>query len=261
MNLGTLPFSDCLFLSDVHLGGFGHDTDRRLEHELGALIQHCTEKKIAIIILGDLFDYWMEYPQLNYRPDIGDRILPLFKAYNKSIFPIPYITGNHDHWTFGFLEEQGFRISKDYILTKINGSNILLCHGDGFTGAQFGLPLPLMHRILKSDAFVKWYQKILPPQTGLKVMKAFSGWNQRFPDHNPEPLNRWAVSCLRNYDFNVIICGHDHIPRVETLSYGRYINTGAFYQHKTLVLHKNREFKLVTWHADTFEFKPVHDQL
>ncbi len=260
MKLGSPPFSDCLFLSDVHLGGFGKAKDLQLEADLTALIRYCSSESIAIYILGDLFDYWMEYPKKQFHPDLGDRILSVFEEYNQTTFPIPYITGNHDHWTYGYLEDRGFRICKDYIETEIDHQQVLLCHGDGFMDGRFGLKLPLMHQILKSEAFVRFYQRMFPAETGLKLMKAFSAWNQQFPDHNPEPLNSWAEHCSRNYDFNVIICGHDHIPREETLSCGRYLNTGAFYQHNTLVLHKNREFRLVTWYAEEHDFKPVLDQ-
>jgi UDP-2,3-diacylglucosamine pyrophosphatase LpxH len=260
MKVGSPPFSDCLFLSDVHLGAFGTKTDRQLEEELSLLIRYCRDHKIAIHILGDLFDYWMEYPKRDFHPDLGMQLLPLFREYNKEVYSIPYITGNHDHWTYGYLEELGFRLSKDYIETEIDGHKLLLCHGDGFADGSFGLKLPLMHRILKSDAFIKIYQQLLPPGPGLKVMKAFSSFNQRFPDRDPEPLNSWAENCLRNHDFNVIICGHDHIPRAETLSCGLYLNTGAYFEHKTLVLYKNREFRLVTWHADELNLKPIVDQ-
>lgn len=52
-----------LFISDVHLGAFDKATEKEIEDELIALINHCCEQKIKIYILGDLFDYWMEYPK------------------------------------------------------------------------------------------------------------------------------------------------------------------------------------------------------
>lgn len=51
-----------LFLSDAHLGGFSKEKNRKIEEDLIELVDYCLEQQIQIAVLGDLFDYWMEYP-------------------------------------------------------------------------------------------------------------------------------------------------------------------------------------------------------
>ena len=51
-----------IFISDVHLGAFDKAKEAEVENDLITLINYCCAHKIKIYILGDLFDYWMEYP-------------------------------------------------------------------------------------------------------------------------------------------------------------------------------------------------------
>ena len=71
-----------------------------------------------------------------------------------------------------------------------------------------------------------------------------------------EELKKHAKRVLGEKDIDVIIMGHDHIPRVETFSEGTYINLGTFFYHKTVALYNNGEYQLVRWRASDKEFVP-----
>jgi len=66
-----------IFLSDVHLGALRPDQNEKLENELIELIRHCSENGIKIHVLGDLFDYWMEFPE--YTPPLGNKLFAQFR--------------------------------------------------------------------------------------------------------------------------------------------------------------------------------------
>ncbi|NIU01308.1 MAG: hypothetical protein GWN62_08805, partial [Aliifodinibius sp.] len=95
-----------LFISDVHLGGFSDNKNERIESELIQLINYCQRNDIHLAVLGDLFDYWMEYP--DFVPNLGRKLLDRFESFNKELGPTLYITGNHDNWTRNHLEDRGF---------------------------------------------------------------------------------------------------------------------------------------------------------
>lgn len=244
----THPISGrCLFLSDVHLGGFSPSRNESLEKELINLIDYAEENEYQLFVLGDLFDYWMEYP--DHIPGLGREVLMRFKAYNRSFGPTLYITGNHDSWTNGYFSETGFDVERDFRILELPGKNVLLLHGDGLADGAFDYPRPLLHRLLRNSAFVSTYQTLFPPRAGLNIMKQFSKINRLLRQNYtiaPE-LDRWAEETLEESDLDGIICGHDHQPRVRNFSFGTYLNLGTFYKHRTLAAYNNDEFNLVVW--------------
>lgn len=251
-----MDFEQQVFISDVHLGAFSKETNEQIEQDLIALIHHCTVHKIEIHVLGDLFDYWMEYPEKGFVPSLGRNVLDAFEEYNTTVAPALFITGNHDNWTFGHFKERGFEMEANFRLKEIREKRFLLMHGDGVAASKIDFPRAAFHRILRNPAFVSTYQKILPPEHGLATMKLFSSVTRRRNNHNPEPLNRQAKKIFGKNNLDFIISGHDHVPRVETFSRGIYINLGTFFNHRTLALYNNKGLNLVTWKAASKKFLP-----
>lgn len=246
----ALQDSTQVFISDVHLGAFDDQTNQKIEDDLLALIRHCRSLRASIFILGDLFDYWMEYP--NQIQPLGAAILYDLSDYSKNIAPVTYITGNHDNWTLGHFEQLGLTVESEFI--EINDNSVLLLHGDGISDPNFNLPRPLMHRILRNRNFISLYRKIFPAPTGVWLMKKFSSINRYFGKENTMKLDKWAKEMLKNSSYDKIVCGHDHIPRKETFPFGTYINLGTFFDHRIVLVNTNGQFNLVRWSADEKSF-------
>ncbi len=244
-----------LFLSDAHLGGFSAEKNARVEIELIELVEYAKNNQFQIAILGDLFDYWMEYE--NYIPQVGSHVLDRFatyNAYNSSL----YITGNHDNWTQGYFGKLGFDVESDYRLLSIGEKKVLLLHGDAIGEDLENLKRPFLHRIMRNKLFVKLYKTILlTPKRGVKLMKQYSRFTNFLSGQaDPSPLDKWSQKMLRRKDIDVIICGHDHMPRVHKYNFGTYLNLGTFHHHKTLVTYNNSQFKLVYWNSKEQELAP-----
>lgn len=241
------PTAPLLFLSDAHLGGFSEEKNEELEQQLIHLIDYCQAHGIKIFVLGDLFDYWMEYP--GYVPDLGKNLNKRFEQYNDELGPTLYITGNHDNWTRSYFEDIGFWIESEYRKLVIGDQKLLLVHGDGILDESGHLKRPPMHRLLRNETFVSYYQKLLPPKAGLWTMKWFSRLNRLFGSlrADPVPLNAWGEDTLEGTDIDIIICGHDHFPRKKEFNFGTFLNLGTFYKHRTMALYNNRGFNLVVW--------------
>lgn len=245
-----------IFISDVHLGAFKEEKNEKIEHDLLGLIQFCTETKSHLYILGDLFDYWMEYPNQDHTPSLGLEVLDALENYNARVKPALYITGNHDNWTFGHFVERGFDVENEYRIITINQKNYLLMHGDGSFGKREDLIRPGFHRVLRNKIFIKTFQTVLPAKVGLKTMKTFSAVSKLKNVKNPVPLNNHAETILKNQDVDFVLMGHDHVARKETFTNGTYINLGPFFEHRTVALHNNDHIDLVKWQANTKEFVP-----
>lgn len=243
-----------LFLSDVHLGAFTSEFNKQLERELISLIEYCTHNSIHIHVLGDLFDYWMEFGDIV--PDLGKNLLSAFSEYNSEVLPATYITGNHDNWTEGYFESIGFNIFDEYKELFETEKKIFLLHGDGLKDPKFELPRPFFHRLLRHPVFVRLYKKLLSADAGIDLMRQFSTYSRDNPSDDPQRLSNWARYFLKENDYQFIIAGHDHHPRVETFSFGTYINLGTFYADKTVGLYTNGDCNLVRWDADSNTFIP-----
>jgi len=244
-----------LFISDAHLGGFSEQENQRIESDLIQLINYCQRNQIQLAILGDLFDYWMEYP--DYVPKLGQKLLERFKDYNRKMGPTLYITGNHDNWTRQHFTDLGFLLKHEQVELTINETTLMVLHGDGLKNPDLQLQRPRMHRLLRAPKFIDIYQKVFPPKMGITLMKYFSKltrtleWNPNKKDR----LNKWAGHQLKATDLDVLICGHDHMPRRKQFTFGTYINLGTFYRHKTMALYNNDAISLVCWESDTQSLK------
>jgi len=248
-----------LFLSDVHLGAFDESTNSKIEQSLLALINYCLEHSIQMHVLGDLFDYWMEFG--TKIPDLGSNLLTSFSEYNQRFKPVTFITGNHDYWTEGYFEELGFDVQSEYSQIADNDVKIFMHHGDGLKDPKFRLPRPFFHKILRHPLFVRFYKWILSPDVGLEIMRQFSSQSRSNPSDDPERLNQWSKSFLKETNYQYIISGHDHHPRVETFPFGTYINLGTFYGDKTVGIYTNGECRLVKWDEKNRTFTPFKSDL
>lgn len=249
-----MNFDQHVFISDVHLGAFSAKTNQQIEQDLIALIDHCIKEHIEMHILGDLFDYWMEYPEKGFVPALGKNVLDAFECYNKEVTPALFITGNHDNWTFGHFKERGFEIESNFRLKEIGKKRFLLMHGDGVAATKIDFPRAAFHRFLRNPKFIETYQKILPPEQGLAAMKMFSSLTRRRNNQNPEPLNRQAKKIFKKHKLDYIITGHDHVPREETFTHGYYINLGTFFNHRSMALYNKNGLQLVNWQAASKKF-------
>lgn len=254
-----MPFKEHLFISDIHLGAFSGDQKEEIEERLIALIDHAISNQSKLYILGDLFDYWMEYPDRGFVPEISPAITVKLREYNSTVTPALFITGNHDNWTFGYFKELGFDVENEYRIIELGDKKILLLHGDGYFDKEGNFTRPLFHRMLRNKGFIKVYQKLLSPKPGLGLMKTFSDVTRKRNYLNPKPLSQHAERILKQMNLDLVLSGHDHIPRSETFSHGRYINLGTFFGHSTMVRYNESGLDLVIWHGKAREFVPFSD--
>lgn len=246
-----------IFISDIHYGAFREETNAEIERDLLSLVDYCEKENAVLHILGDLFDYWMEYP--GTLPGLGQGILQRFSRYHQNAEPTLFITGNHDNWTRGYFKSMGFDVEKNYRIKNYGNSTVFLHHGDGLDNSELGLPRPLSHRVLRNKWFVKLYQTLFPPNVGLGIMKRVSRTHRANPVISPEKLNKWSRKFLKNRDVDLILSGHDHLPRLIRFDFGSYINLGNFYQHRTIVEYTNGTFRLVVWNGDQQTCTPFED--
>ena len=162
--------SHILFLSDFHLGVPDAATSKEREVKICALIDLYKDNLSEIFLIGDVFDFWMEYktcvPKGFYRlfgklAELADRNIP-----------IHYFTGNHDMWMQDlFSTEFNAIIHRKPITIDRQGKKIFIAHGDGLG------PGDTTYKLLKvffASPICQFLFRWIHPDIGIKLASFFS---------------------------------------------------------------------------------------
>lgn len=245
-------FDKHIFISDVHLGGFDSKTNEEVESIFFSVLDWAKKEQYKIHFLGDIFDYWMEFKS-GFYPNEFKIVLDELKKIYVYQGPTLYITGNHDNWTLGHFEQLGMEVEKDYQFLELEKNKFLLMHGDGLLQKDGQLKRPLLHRILRNSIFLWFYKNLFKDRTGIKLMHWFSLVNRKYRPTSAKDaikLDSWFKTFSDELNVSFILCGHDHNPRTISLNHTKYINLGAFYEHKTFAVYTKSELKLVYWNHE-----------
>ena len=147
------------FLSDAHLGSLAIPHARMQERRLVRFLDSIKTKASAIYMLGDMFDFWNEYRYVV--PKGYTRFLGKLSELTDSGVEVHFFTGNHDLWTYGYLQDEcGVVVHKAPVTTEILGRVFYLAHGDGL-----GDPDPkyrLLHALFHSRVCQRLLNAIHP---------------------------------------------------------------------------------------------------
>lgn len=118
------------FLSDSHIGSRALPDWRAHERKVCAFLREIAADASAIYLLGDIFDFWYEY--LWAKPKEYALTLDTLRSIVDSGVEVHYFIGNHDIWTFGWLEQRtGVTLHRHAEELIIGGQRFFLAHGDG----------------------------------------------------------------------------------------------------------------------------------
>lgn len=239
-----------LIISDAHLSSEEKSTPCDTEKSLIEVLDYCEEHSIHLLFLGDIFDYWMEYP--NKIPNLAQNFRNRLSDFAKKSSPVIMITGNHDNWTRSYFESIGITLLHDELQLNTCAGKTLFLHGDGLKNSLYTFPRPLFHRILRNRLFIQFYQFIFPHSTGLRLMRWFSNYSRKRQRPDPSRLNEAAQQWITSQLADVVITGHDHVARKIKFEDGTYWNCGCFSSDKTALLYTNGVFNLVKWEHHHF---------
>jgi len=199
------------FLSDLHLGAYP-DTEKTSVPLLMGFLDHVSESRGRLFIVGDLLDFWFEYPTVV--PRYPFRLLAHLKCMIDGGCPVTYVAGNHDYWMGDFLKnEVGVEPVTDILETSIEGKRFFISHGDGIaTTGQLG------YRALKSflhSRFVTTSFRILHPDVGLRLASRFSKMSRRRSSKNSNGPNlKSFLERKASEGFDFVVLGHLHRPHM-----------------------------------------------
>lgn len=185
----------------------------------------------ALLVNGDLFDFWFEYRRVI--PRTGFRVAGALAALRKKV-PIVMIGGNHDRWGGDFWRKDldiGFHPFRTRF--AIGSRQVLATHGDGLTEQHWSATL--MHHLTSNRLIVGTF-RALHPSVGFWLADRMSHGlgnttrDQEVLDRAAVRQREWAERTLRETaDVGLVIMGHTHRPALTAPLPGKqYLNPGAW---------------------------------
>ena len=213
------------FLSDAHLGSLSSKHPRMQERRLVRFLDSIKEKASAVYLLGDMFDYWFEYKYVV--PKGHTRFLGKLSELTDMGVEVHFFTGNHDIWTFGYLEREcGVIVHRKPITVELGDKVFFLAHGDGL--GDDARKLLFLRKLFHSRTCQKLFSTIHPRWTmpfALNWAKHSRKQNEdgketKYLGEDKEHLILFATDYLKTHDnIDFFIFGHRHIELDLALSH------------------------------------------
>ncbi|MDR2653036.1 MAG: UDP-2,3-diacylglucosamine diphosphatase [Prevotellaceae bacterium] len=239
------------FAADVHLGlGAGTNATERENAFVNWLDKIKTDAEI-IFLLGDIFDFWFEYKYVV--PRGFTRVLGKLAELTDSGIVVHFFTGNHDMWTFDYLEnETGIKVHKKPYVTTLYGKKFFVAHGDGLGKDSKGY---IFLKYIFSCKLIQWIFAFLHPRIGIGIAKAWSkrsrlnrGLSENFNENN-DRLLAFAKQKLNETHIDFFVFGHRHTPiQIQLQDDSLFTIVGewirgreyAVFDKKELTMHKHK---------------------
>lgn len=231
-----------LFLSDLHLGRGTAEATRAAERDAVALLRaHEGEvlhgdPESAVVLLGDVFDQWIEYRHVV--PKHGARLVGLLADWADRGARVVYAVGNRDPWHVDFFAGLGVTVVRGGARLRLSGWDTYIAHGDRETLPR-GAAGRLSHRLqplLRSPAMARLYRTALPGDAGFALARHVA---RRFGTQGaPEPEATAALAAaarqrLATTDANLVAHGHVHETALDAGTDGTYLNPGYWFGQRT----------------------------
>lgn len=215
------------FISDLHLGARYPGLDPGRE----ALVLRFLEEKASagshLFILGDLFEFWMEYRR--FVPKEHFRILAALENLARNKVEVHYLSGNHDFNLGPFFREQmGLRVHTDEIRMELQGKRILMLHGDGLAPSDW--KYRIMKKVLRHPLSNRCF-KLLHPDFGMGLALATSKASRDQHQNRPRKMDEYESAgraLLAEGGLDMLIHGHTHAAFVKAFPEGVYVNSGEW---------------------------------
>ena len=237
------------FASDFHLGAPNKKESLDRERTIISWLNEIKNDASEIYLVGDIFDFWYEWKRAVPRGYV--RLLGALAEICDSGIPVHFFTGNHDLWTFGYLEDEiGMQIHREPIQVELQGKKCFIGHGDGL-GPGDG-KYKILKKVFTSNV-CQWLFSRLHPNASFGLANYFSS-KSRIANIEKDAIytgeeNEWLVSYSREIlsksPQDYFIFGHRHLPLdIDLTKTSKYINLGEWVNYNSYGVLENGRFAL-----------------
>ncbi len=215
------------FISDLHLGALYSDLNPEREKILVRFLEEKAALGQQLFILGDLFEFWMEY-RFYIQKDHFRTLAALGELVKKGV-KVYYLSGNHDFNLGEFFQKTlGIEVHTKPLSISLQGKKMLLLHGDGEAKSDWKYRIlnKIMVHPLANTCF-KWVH----PDLGMALARSLSKLSRDQHHNKPRFMEEYeaaSLNHLRKSGADILMHGHTHAAFVKTFPEGIYVNCGEW---------------------------------
>ncbi|MDH5608077.1 MAG: UDP-2,3-diacylglucosamine diphosphatase [Cyclobacteriaceae bacterium] len=250
LSIPVVPGRRIYFASDFHLGAPDRMQSLERERKIIRWLDQVKKDAAAIFLVGDIFDFWFEYPHVIPKGFI--RFQGKLAEIRDMGIPLYFFHGNHDMWMFDYFQKElDIPIYRDSLILETGSHRLFIAHGDGLGPGDH--TYKLLKKIFRSP-LAQWAFKWLHPSLGMALANSWSAKSRIANDikgHDYDESSEWLLDFCREMEIkdhhDYYIFGHRHLPlEIEVSPASQYINLGewvlactyAAYDGKTVNLLK-----------------------
>jgi UDP-2,3-diacylglucosamine hydrolase len=236
------------FVSDAHFGlnaGAHGANEREKATRFRELAAEMRTRAASLYILGDLFDFWIEY-RMAIRPDYFP-VLHELRGLVEAGVRVQYLTGNHDFALGPFLQKiVGVSVSHYALDVELQGRRVHMRHGDDVLKEN---PLAAVLR----NRFCQKLYRAIHPNIGIRLGMYFSAMSRKKHDsveiseEAREKYRQAARSCMNAQKCDLVIYAHTHHAELMNYREGEYCNIGSWMKHYDYAVMRGGKIQLMRW--------------
>ncbi|HUF27564.1 MAG TPA: UDP-2,3-diacylglucosamine diphosphatase [Gemmatimonadaceae bacterium] len=229
--------------SDTHLGA----APAEVETAVLAFLRHVRTQASALLINGDLFDFWFEWRSVI--PRRGFRVVAALADIQEAGVPVTLIGGNHDCWGGEVLrKDAGISYQLGAWEGTLAGWRARVEHGDGLRPER-DRGYRRLRRVLRHPVSVRLFRAMHPDWgTRLASLTSHTSRSRHLRDDGVE-IRQIGLELLRSRpDLELLVFGHSHVAALErTPAGGVYANAGAWLDAPTFLRLTEERIELRRW--------------
>jgi UDP-2,3-diacylglucosamine hydrolase len=242
---GDESIGPAYFLADAHLGTESPERENAKRSDLLAFLEHLNRRCSTLFLVGDLFDFWFEYP--GRAPERHGEVLRALSDLSRSGAVIQFLGGNHDYWAGQQLERlTGAAVHRQPISVTCFGKRLFVAHGDGLPRGD--LCYRMLKAVIRSRPAIAGFG-LIPPALGERIAR----WASGLSEVTEERIQR-AIPPMRDFlaeklseDYDAAIVGHVHRQLAWELPGGLAIVVGDWMSRRSVVELGPQGFRFLSW--------------
>jgi len=213
------------FIADAHLGNRHHRQATPSRERLYAFWRSIGRPGNTLYILGDLFDFWFEWPEAI--PQRHFQTLVELRRLVEAGVEVHLLPGNHDfHFGPVLRSEVGVQTHPEPHRFEWGGKRWLVRHGDGLNPDDHSYLR--LKRVLRNPLNIALY-RLLPPALGMAIADFVSSRSSRRQTPPPsiqlQHMERYAGRQLQE-GIDFVVMGHIHYPTRGGADQGQWVILG-----------------------------------
>jgi UDP-2,3-diacylglucosamine hydrolase len=232
-------------VADAHLGIEADSLESAKVSDLLALIGHLEGRSSVLYLVGDIFDFWFEYPW-SKPTEHGDVTSALLKL-TRSGTEVHFLGGNHDYWAGRHLAElTGAAVHRTPVTTTHFGKRVFIAHGDGLPEGD--RRYKALKAVLRNPIAIAGFM-LIPARIGA----ALGRWASNLSEISEERIDSAVPAMARFLDhkltqgFDVVAVAHIHKQMMWASGGGTAVVVGDWMKHRSVVELSERGVRTLAW--------------